>query len=441
MVDRLEWKRLEQLPDGSFYNVKLDPADYKFGEDVRTGSLSIDFVKHGGEWTPRLVYTDSAILRRVKTKEDTALEPQRGAYLACSGTFNKDTGAANPPSVGRYNGKDLGEAPNESAYLRIVAEQKAKQLKADRLLRVKRGGQWRIIDAEQGEEAPFISLANDPKGTGLRPNCHVKESGDLKLTTNVSPMLHSRIPTSLFHALPCHLTQKLHPAPQVPAFRWDVDTLEMNQSSELRWEYGDAFGPMPDDCQSGGIRLPTSTADLRCISIKQPFASAIMARKKLVENRSWGPSIGGEGVWLVVHSSKDAVTESPNDEHAKHLQQLRAVWPQMPPIGTLPTSSILGLMHISGVRPASDLTDPQAVGPQCWEIDAVAPFEEPIGGIRGSLNLWSCPSLKLPPNLAVLTGDGRDSSSSSSGRSNAHSKKRAAPETGSSASNSSGSSR
>ena len=86
----------------------------------------------------------------------------------------------------------------------------------------------------------------------------------------------------------------------------------------------------------------------------------------------------------------------------------------MPPIASLPTSSFLGLMHISDVRKGSDLTDPQASGPQCWLIDAVAPFETPAGGISGSQGLWRSKQLVLPKKLRVVPGVWATSNSRSS---------------------------
>ena len=133
------------------------------------------------------------------------------------------------------------------------------------------------------------------------------------------------------------------------------------------------------------------------ITIKQPFASAILALKKLVENRSWGKRKAGAGglslpnngrnVWLALHASGTAATDSPTDAHAHHLQLLRREWPTMPPIRSLPTSAILGFFHVSEVLDAIP-TDPQAVGPQCWRITAVIRLDQPLRGVAGKQGLW-----------------------------------------------------
>lgn len=166
---------------------------------------------------------------------------------------------------------------------------------------------------------------------------------------------------------------------------------------------------------------PRPSDKLQAITIYQPFASAIMALTKRVENRTWGskelkelmpgarwPSItycsmfcsfccarrlsfhslsphppvaahfaplpgasgrgglslpnGGRNVWLVLHAGKVAASE---EKYGEHLSLLRAAWPDMPPISTLPKSAILGYFHVSDVL-ASIPDDPQAIGHASW---------------------------------------------------------------------------
>ena len=147
-------------------------------------------------------------------------------------------------------------------------------------------------------------------------------------------------------------------------------------------------------------------ASLKALTIKQPFASGILAGVKKVENRSWGgpgtmkplplPS-DGSGLWLVLHSSS-----KPEQAGDDNVRRLREAWPTMPPIDTLPTGEILGCFHVSKVVPAAQVGgDPQAVGPLCWMIDDVVSLAKPDRvKWSGSLGLWKPPdTLRLPPRV------------------------------------------
>ena len=161
------------------------------------------------------------------------------------------------------------------------------------------------------------------------------------------------------------------------------------------------------DVGSGGLTTP---CHIKAITIQQPFASGILARAKKVENRSWGgpdnrplplPS-DGRGLWLLLHASGSVA--GANDENVKLLQK---AWPEMPQIGGLPTSCILGCIHVTSVVHPSDpgaRGDPQAVGPLCWLIDDVAPLALPVN-CPGQTFLWTPRvAVQLPQEVSVSDG-------------------------------------
>lgn len=191
------------------------------------------------------------------------------------------------------------------------------------------------------------------------------------------------------------------------------------------------------------------------ITIRQPFASGIMAGKKQVENRSWGVKLpkDGSGTWLAVHTGNNYCTGT---AFQPSIAELQRVWPQMPPADVLPRGAIIGFMHVKvpalpaavaslvGSSPAAHATgtaaprvplcrlahaptsgplaqtvvpiedvrdDPQACGPLCWLIDRVLPFEQPAAHVKGAQSLWHTPGgllygsyvrqgkiVTLPPN-------------------------------------------
>ena len=97
---------------------------------------------------------------------------------------------------------------------------------------------------------------------------------------------------------------------------------------------------------------------LRCLTVKQPFASGIMAGAKGVENRGWGgrgcpkelrlPRDASGGMWLVLHAGR-----TPESDAHYLVERLRRAWPAMPPDRELPHSAILGCVRIASVLPAS----------------------------------------------------------------------------------------
>lgn len=108
---------------------------------------------------------------------------------------------------------------------------------------------------------------------------------------------------------------------------------------------------------------------MKALTVKQPWASAIVSGRKDIENRSWAPrSIVGQRI--LIHAGKTV------DRHG--LDQCGGV------IG--PLSAILGSVLVVDVVESS--TSPWWNGPLGWVLDEPLEYREPIPCV-GRLSLWA----------------------------------------------------
>ena len=124
---------------------------------------------------------------------------------------------------------------------------------------------------------------------------------------------------------------------------------------------------------------PEKADYLRALSLKQPFCSAFVQRKRSQESRTWKIKLphDGTGLWVAAHAPAKTV---PLDSTMLH--ELRQLWPEMPTVDKLPRSGILGFLHIAQVslvpqqsgggetalRPKSPTVPPHPADPQvCLE--------------------------------------------------------------------------
>lgn len=151
---------------------------------------------------------------------------------------------------------------------------------------------------------------------------------------------------------------------------------------------------------------------LRAITVRQPFASALVYGPKRVENRSkpltvnspdWAPDARGDR-WVAIHSGRELY-----DLDAEGAHWLRGLWSRLPMTEEgLPMSALLGFARVRGWvehdGDASDLGaaetervlfDPWAVGPWCMVLDRMTALATPIAPVRGALGLWSVPDAHL----------------------------------------------
>lgn len=104
------------------------------------------------------------------------------------------------------------------------------------------------------------------------------------------------------------------------------------------------------------------------ISIKQPWAWAIMAGVKCVENRSW----------YTKHRGRIAIHASGRWDKSPRVREIfAAAGVEIP--AELPTGVILGTVEITSLCSVEDCDGgPWAVGPWCWMLANPELFPRPI---------------------------------------------------------------
>lgn len=141
---------------------------------------------------------------------------------------------------------------------------------------------------------------------------------------------------------------------------------------------------------------------MKALSIKQPWAWAILHAGKDVENRDWK---GGYRGVVAIHASKTLLARDVEDFEAftgrnRILKTAvkRAGWPDVTPA----TGAIVGLAQITDCKDWSP--SPWAVGAYCFDLADVFALPEPIP-MLGALGFWELdnPHLrvtgKTPPDV------------------------------------------
>lgn len=132
---------------------------------------------------------------------------------------------------------------------------------------------------------------------------------------------------------------------------------------------------------------------MRCLSIQNPFAAAIIHGPKRVENRSWKTSLPTQGEWIAVHTGK------------KPFQNLdrrwfHSLWPS--PVFATEKGVLLGAMFVEKIVPVETIKDPcpWTFGPYVWVITDVVALPVPLP-IKGHQRLFHLP-LDLAGRLETL---------------------------------------
>lgn len=138
--------------------------------------------------------------------------------------------------------------------------------------------------------------------------------------------------------------------------------------------------------------LQTPICDLRCLSVRQPWASALLwagPGAKRIENRAWGPS-GPLPMWVVLHASAAVDHFRGAELDAPAVRALAALDPRLvEDPRSLPRAAILGMIRVDRVVDLAEVSrDPWAVGPRCWVIGRALVLPEPLLQVPGALNLW-----------------------------------------------------
>lgn len=138
---------------------------------------------------------------------------------------------------------------------------------------------------------------------------------------------------------------------------------------------------------------------MKAITVRQPWAWAIIHGGKHIENRSAGSRYRGP---LAIHAGKSLSSRGMNDKRiaeAGYAQEMPTTWAEWIHKGHLPTGAIIGVAELVGVHPDAQCCRPwgessyREAGGRLRtvvhhfvldNIRAVEPFDCP-----GALGLWS----------------------------------------------------
>jgi ASCH domain len=114
---------------------------------------------------------------------------------------------------------------------------------------------------------------------------------------------------------------------------------------------------------------------IRCLAVRQPWAWALVAGGKDVENRSWSTE----------HRGTVAILASATKTEVNKVRKSG----DLPELGS-PFSAIVGVVDLADVVPLNQELEanPWAWGPQCWRFTNPRRFIEPIPS-KGRLNLFT----------------------------------------------------
>lgn len=118
----------------------------------------------------------------------------------------------------------------------------------------------------------------------------------------------------------------------------------------------------------------------RALSIRQPWAWAILYAGKRIENRNWYTAYRGE---VLIHAGLRVDYDALDDLEA-------AIMSVPTPRPTAYLGALVGRARLVGCVPVSEVHETQrrwAVGPWCFVLDDVRPLARPIA-LKGALGLF-----------------------------------------------------
>ena len=132
---------------------------------------------------------------------------------------------------------------------------------------------------------------------------------------------------------------------------------------------------------------------MKVLSVKQPWASLIVAGIKKVENRTWQPKeLPGR---ILIHASKKTSLRAMAKEPLEWVQEIlnHQTYGNFPDFPELPDGAIIGYVTVekidkdcaNSVWAAGDNNDPNLY---YWHVADAYVFDSPITGVKGKLNLW-----------------------------------------------------
>lgn len=142
--------------------------------------------------------------------------------------------------------------------------------------------------------------------------------------------------------------------------------------------------------------MTPSTPSLRALSVRQPWASAIITGAKDIENRSWPPPAAAIGHWVAIHASALKPSRSV-------LEKFRSIVGPRHPLAKTdewPRAQIIGLALIGEpvTRSRSPWFNEGSIG---WTIERTFTLPRPVP-IMGTLGLWRVPPATARKVLAQV---------------------------------------
>lgn len=102
---------------------------------------------------------------------------------------------------------------------------------------------------------------------------------------------------------------------------------------------------------------------MKALSVRQPWAWAIVRGIKRVENRSRRTTHRGP---LLIHASRSRAS----------IEDAASVIPDVADADSLPFGAIVGVVRLVDVVPVAEIADhPFAIGPWCWMLDDAETFD------------------------------------------------------------------
>jgi hypothetical protein len=122
---------------------------------------------------------------------------------------------------------------------------------------------------------------------------------------------------------------------------------------------------------------------LTALSLKQPWAFAVLCLGKDIENRTWRSGFRGR---VILHASK-----SVDPAGVRYLREAGFAVPD-----TLPLGAYVGEVTITECRPLAACRSPWAFGPWCYLLERPVCYQMPVVG-RGQLGFY-----RIPEEVALL---------------------------------------
>jgi hypothetical protein len=132
---------------------------------------------------------------------------------------------------------------------------------------------------------------------------------------------------------------------------------------------------------------------MKALSVRQPFASLLLAGTKHFETRDWPLRRDLWGVKLALHASKTY------DAADKYCTNELMRWPELQPVllGALPLGVVLGVFVVDAVYRTHEIVDRLSAleiaqgnyqpGRAAWRVKIVDVFDKPVAA-TGKLGLW-----------------------------------------------------